>query len=377
MSEILSLARWWSWRRQRLDRSCRGVDDCLRSVTGIFSAHPAGPLSLLARVPRLMQGMYEGAVEGKVALRLPAMRRVVFLLHSETAHLAFWAARSGGAPERAALRRDGIDPEAYERLRFEIARIASRPTPAEQIRSAVAGDSLKLTPVLAAMCAEGSLLRIRAKGVTSNAFTYVATRSWLGHALPQADPEEALVWLAEEYLRCFGPATAEDFVWWSGAARTRGEKALAALETVDLGDGLLIPARDARAFELARPVAGRVNFLPALDAYTMGYTEPSRARFADPSLLGHLYDRTGGATSVILIEGAVGGLWDMKAAKDTLTIRVGLFEDPGPKAWAQIQAEAGLVAGFLDARDLAVERVKVRSPISKRGAGARSSPLGD
>lgn len=323
-----------------------------------------------------MQGMYEGAVEGKVALRLPAMRRAVFLLHSETAHLAFHATRTSGAPERAALKREGIAPEVFERLRSEIVDAATRPMLAEEIRAGVSDRSVKLTPVLAAMCAEGSLLRVKAKAVTANTFTYVATRSWLGHGLPPADPDEALVWLAEEYLRCFGPATVDDFVWWSGASRTRADRALAMLELVDVGDGLLIGAKDARAMELARPMAGRVNLLPALDAYAMGYIEPSRERFADPSLLPYLYDKSGSSASMILIEGAVGGLWDMNVAGGTLTIRVGLFEDPGPKAWAAIQAEAALVAGFLDARDLAVERVKIRGAISRR-QGSGSSPLGE
>ena len=46
--DLLERARWFSWRRQRLDRTCRGVEDCLQSVIGVSSHNPSGPLSLLA-----------------------------------------------------------------------------------------------------------------------------------------------------------------------------------------------------------------------------------------------------------------------------------------------------------------------------------------
>lgn len=377
VSADLERARWWSWRRQRLDRTCRGVDDCLRSIIGVYSANPHGSLSLLARVPRLMQGMVDGAVSSKIALRLPAMRKTVWLLHAETAHLAFHAGRGSMAPYRWVVKREGITPEEVERLEREVLLAAGRPMTAEEIRAAIKDPPPKLTPVLQTLCGEGKLLRVKAKTPISNAFTYVATRVWLGHDLPAVDPFEALVWLAGDYLTAFGPASADDFAWWAGVGRAKAERALTAHDPVDVGEGLLMWQKDAHAYELTRPVAGRVNLLPAWDAYTMGYDERSRTRFAEPGLLPYLYDRSGNATSVILIEGTVGGLWDFTLADRSIDIRVGLFDDPGPKAWSAIQAEAALVAGFFNARETAMRRVKIRTPIAKRGQGSHLKPLAD
>ncbi len=104
----------------------------------------------------------------------------------------------------------------------------------------------------------------------------------LGHDLPEADPAEALVWLAGDYLKGFGPATVEDFAWWAGVPAARAEEAIGAHDPADVGDGLVMWPTDVHAFEGTRPVANRVNLLPAWDAYTMGYAEASRARFADP-----------------------------------------------------------------------------------------------
>lgn len=366
MDETLTaLSRWWSWRRQRLDRSCRGIDDCLRSVVGIPGVNPNAPLSLLARVPRLMQGMYEGALEGRVALRLPSMRRRPHILHGETAHLAYHAC---GAPERA-RRNGGAAAAKLRRLRADILRAARDPSTSDEIRDAVAGAPERLVPVLTQMVGDGLLLRMRADSVWSNDFRYVATRGWLGHAMPPADPGDALHWLAGEYMTAYAPASVEDFAWWAGIDADRADAALAGHDLVEAGDGLKIRRKDLRALELARPVAGRVNLLPALDPYTMGYVGDSRRRFADDDrVLGVIYDANGNSAAVVLVEGEVSGLWELLQAKGHVELRIGLFDDPGPKAWAAIQSEAALLGGFLDARDFSVVRGKARLPASRTPA---------
>ena len=105
---MIESARWWSWRRQRLDRSCRGIDDALHSVIALSSAHPSAPLSLLARVPRMLGGMYEGATRSRTMIRLPAMRKAIWLLAHDTAHIPFNACRGSGVLEKSLLRRVGV-----------------------------------------------------------------------------------------------------------------------------------------------------------------------------------------------------------------------------------------------------------------------------
>ena len=374
MSADLEQIRWWSWRRQRLDRSSRGIDDCLRSIIGVYSANPQGALSLLARVPRLMQGMVEGAIDSRTALRLPAMRRTVWMLHADTAHLAFRATDTE-APFRWLLKREGFTEEEYERLEREVLLAAGRPMTSDQIREAIKDPPEKLTPVLQALCAEGKLIRVKPKTPQSNVFTYAATRVWLGHELPEANPAEALIWLAGDYLKAFGPATTEDFAWWAGIPPAQAAEAMNAHDPADIGDGLLMWEKDVKGFEGTRSVANRVNLLPAWDAYTMGYAEPSRSRFADPELLPYLYDKGGNATSMILIEGTVGGLWDYTINDRKIEIRIGLFEDPSPRAMAAIEAEAGLVASYFHARDTAIRHVKIKTPISVGPQGSHLKPL--
>lgn len=367
MSADLEQIRWWSWRRQRLDRTCRGIEDCLRSIIGVYSSNPQGALSLLARVPRLMQGMVNGAIDSRRVLRLPAMRRTVWMLHADTAPLAFHATATM-APYRWLLKRSGISEGEYARLEREILLAAGRPLSADQIREAIKDPPEKLTPVFQALCAEGKLLRVKAKSPVSNAFTYVATRVWLGQELSDAHPPAALAWLAGDYITAFGPASVDDFAWWAGVQRRDAEEAVLAHDLADIGGGLLMWSKDVHAFEGTRPFAGRVNLLPAWDAYTMGYAEASRSRFADPGLLPYLYDSGGNATSVILVEGKVGGLWDYTVGERKVEIRIGMFEEPTPRIQGAIEAEAGLVAGYFNARETVVRRVKIRTPLAKGGS---------
>ncbi|HEX9696193.1 MAG TPA: crosslink repair DNA glycosylase YcaQ family protein [Actinomycetota bacterium] len=360
--QVVALTRWWSWRRQRLDRSCRGIDDCLRSVVGIPGVHPSAPLSLLARVPRLMQGMYEGALEGRVALRLPAMRRQPHILHGETAHLVYHACRLGSP------RRNGRADPMVRAIRNDVLRAARDPKTADQLRGSVKDAPERFVPLLRQMTLDGQLLRMRADSVWSNEFRYVATRGWLGHSMPPAEPDDALIWLAGEYITTYGPATVDDFAWWTGLDRDLAVEAFDAHDLADVGYGLKMSRKDARSLDLARPVAGRVNLLPALDPYTMGYVGDSRRRFADDDrVLTAMYDKNENSGNVVLIEGQVGGLWDLQHAKSgAVEMRIGLFDDPGPKMWAAIQSEATLISGFLDARDFKVVRAKVRLPAAKK-----------
>lgn len=308
-----------------------------------------------------MQGMYEGALEGRVALRIPAMRKQPFILHGETAHLVFHACRP---PDRA--RRNGSSQAAMRRLRADLLRAARDPRTVDELRDAVPKAPERLAPVLNAMTNEGLMLRMRADSVLDNSFRYVSTRGWLGHSMPPAATGDALVWLAGEYVTTYGPATVADFAIWAGIDEERAADVLSAHDLVDIGDGMMMWRKDARSFDLARPVAGRINLLPALDPYTMGYTGSSRLRFADERVLRVMFDAAGNSGNVVLIEGAVGGLWDLKSGKnDEYEMRIGLFDDPGPKAWLAIQGEAQLLAGFLNAREFKVTRAKARLPKAK------------
>ncbi len=363
-ADVLERARWFSWRRQRLDRSSAGVVDCLRSVIGVYSSNPTGPLSLLARVPRLMKGAaVEGVVGTKRAVRVPAMRHSVFLLPVETAHLAYWAALT--KPFRGhhgVLSRSGVSDKQYEGLRSQILDVATTPMSAAEIQARLTRKPAALGHVLQAMCGEGVMLRIQSTSIRSNDLTYCSTEAWLGAPLQKVDPHEALIWLAGDYLSGYGPVSAADFAWWTGADARAAATALAAHDPVDVGGGQFLHARDVRAFEGTRPVTGRVSLLPKWDCYTMGYATEGRARFAHPSLLGLIYEKSGDAMPMVLVEGEVNGTWSHRLTGDRISLTISMFDAPGPRLAAALESEIELVAGFLEAARMKVSHVKLERP---------------
>jgi hypothetical protein len=158
---------------------------------------------------------------------------------------------------------------------------------------------------------EGVLLRVGAGSLRSNALRYVAASDWLGHPdLPQVDPDEALSWLAGEYLRAFGPARPEDFRWWTGVSKERATVALGSVETVEVGEGYLLPGTDREDFEAVEaPERGSVNLLPKWDCYTMGYAPDGRQRFVRPEARARVYRAAGDGLGLIRVGGeAAAGL---------------------------------------------------------------------
>jgi hypothetical protein len=60
---------------------------------------------------------------------------------------------------------------------------------------------------------------------TGNEASFVRTDQWLG-ALPDGDPAAARAELGRRYLRCYAPATADDFAEWAGISPAQAQRSL-------------------------------------------------------------------------------------------------------------------------------------------------------
>lgn len=342
MTEIQ--ARRHSYRRQLLGGAAPDAATALRAVVGVYSSHPTAPLTLRARCAAFDQSGFR-ALD---ALRLPAMRGSIHLLPRETAHLAFRAVPEPSAASAARLRNFGLSEERYAALREAVLAAAIEPRTARELREATgAGDELK--GVIGTMTREGMLARVGADGLRSNALRYVAAD------VPEADAERALAWLAAGYLRSFGPARVEDFRWWAGVAKERASTAMNGVETVEVGDGYLLPAEDLEAFETAPDPRG-VDLLPKWDCYTMGYAPDGRRRFAHPDVQDRLYDFRGDGRGAVLVDGEAAGAWEMRfdgtGSRSRMQVSLDLFDDTGARLKKAIEDEFHSVAALLGARDM-------------------------
>jgi hypothetical protein len=290
----------WTHERQHLGRAAPNGAAALKAVIAVYSAHPSAPLSLHARAAKLDAAAFRRLD----AVRLPAMRQSIHLLPRKTAHLAFRATPAPASDRAKRFRHFGLTDARYAELRAQILKAAAEPLTQEALREAAEAGAKEIKGASAQMTRDGDLVRVAAGGLRSNELRYVAPD------IAEADADEALAWLAGEYLRAFGPARAKDFTWWTGAAARRAKAALAEHATEELDDGLLILATDVKAFEKVKALKGSVDLIPKWDCYQMGYAPDGRDRFAHPDVVKRCYDFRGDGRPVILVDGEAAGTWE-------------------------------------------------------------------
>jgi hypothetical protein len=87
----------WTYDRQRLGEPARSPEDALRAVVAVYATHPTCPLALAVRTRSLTAARYRRIDSTRKGLRIPAMRKSVFLAPAENAGLIFTATTSGPA----------------------------------------------------------------------------------------------------------------------------------------------------------------------------------------------------------------------------------------------------------------------------------------
>jgi hypothetical protein len=176
--------------------------------------------------------------------------------------------------------------------------------------------------------------------------TYVLLEEWLGKQ-PERDPEGARAALARLYLRGHGPASAQDFAWWSGlplGTARRGIEALAGeLEAVEVAGE--------QAWMLADVGPGGtddapcVRLLPAFDAYLLGFR--SRDFALAPQFARRINAGGGMIAPTLLVDGRIAGTWRQARRGSHLTITVRPFASLYPSLLPALEAEAADVGHFL------------------------------
>jgi hypothetical protein len=347
--ELIDRLRAWTYSRQRLGDSAPTPEDALRAVVAVYATHPTSPLTLAVRTGALTGDRYRQIDRHRKGLRFPAMRKTLFLVPRKSAARVFTAVRQAPSEALRALNRHDLTTDDYARIAKLVLDAAQEPISSKELGSVTGFKGPPLGTVLRCLRHEGRMLALTGHSLMSSAHRYVATSAWVPEGLDAGDQPGALAWLAGEYLRAYGPARVDDFAWWAGVSTKVAARAIAGHRTVDLGDGLLLLARDEAAFDRTLKLRGKVDLLPKWDAYTMGHAPDGRRRFVHPDVQRRVYTPittglAGDGNPVILIDGEVVGLW-------TYTFKAGAHLDPfdtlGPRIRRRVDAQLEAVAGFL------------------------------
>jgi hypothetical protein len=172
------------------------------------------------------------------------------------------------------------------------------------------------------------------------------------------DRDDAMVELAQRYLRSHGPATVKDMNWWSGFTMADIRKALDRLgdevrsETID---GIVFWS--VAADEAPPPPAGGAHLLQTYDELVVAFSE-SRF-FRDPRLesaRAAWSGATGGPvpTGGILLNARIGGHWRRTIARTRIDVEVHLYEEPKRADGRALSSETSDLGRFFG-REVALE----------------------
>lgn len=134
--------------------------------------------------------------------------------------------------------------------------------------------------------------------------------------------EEALARLAGRYFSSHGPATLQDFTWWSGLSAKDARDALEMIKS-----NLTNETVDQKVFwfpeanNIASPSG--VYLLPAYDEFVIGYTD--RSATLPRRHEGAVLSRNGIFWPVVVVNGRIEGTWKRTVTRDNVRLDVTMF----------------------------------------------------
>ncbi len=168
-------------------------------------------------------------------------------------------------------------------------------------------------------------------------------------ATPTLERDEALGKMAARYFTSHGPATIQDFVWWTGLtvadARVGLETAKSQLaqEIIDSKTYWFSPS-----LPCAPTPSPLVNLLPAFDEYTVAYKD--RSAVQHPLHVDKTSDPFVSLGPIIVVDGRVVGTWKRKLGKASVEVALTPFGTLADAEHAGVEAAARRYGEFLGLR---------------------------
>lgn len=376
-------------RKQHLTNESR-TDDVVQiagDISGLHATSPTTPyLSLYARTrnftkQQLDEELYIKRILGKIR----CMRTTVHVLPKEIIPIAYSATKRQSVPlsEKYSQYLGVREKEFEETSKLILTALKGKAMTAEEIKKAIK-SKLNISAIVNLMCDKGLLIRGKPRSSwKSNIHTYHVFGEFFPDLnLDAVDEAEARKMLVKKYIASFGPLTEKDVVWWTGFTNGEAKRALQSLENeltraevTDVKANFLMLVSDWKQLQLKRHESREVvNFLPSLDPYLMGYK--NRERYLDPEHRDNVFDRSGNATSTILLDGKVVGVWDI-SEKPTPLVKFLLFEKVKNTVLKDIRSIAKGIGEFIVDREVQIKECDSMVPLIHRTAGGVMSPLKD
>jgi hypothetical protein len=178
--------------------------------------------------------------------------------------------------------------------------------------------------------------------------TFALLDEWIPEA-KMLERDAALAELAQRYFTSHGPATLQDFAWWSGLtvadARAGLEMVKARLQQETLAGQTYWLASSSPVVPVKQDKSPTAYLLPTYDEYTVAYRD--RSAVLDP-----LYAKQAGNGIFgppIVVDGQVVGIWKRTLKRDSVVITPRYFTELSKAQTRAVTAAASRYGEFLDA----------------------------
>jgi hypothetical protein len=191
---------------------------------------------------------------------------------------------------------------------------------------------------------EGLLCSGVARGVH---VTWTRCEARAGKRPPALRRDEALAELARRYFSSRGPATLDDFTWWSGLTVSDATKAFEAVRGALAHEDGRWWAPSARA----RPApAAPAHLLPAFDEFLIGYRD--RDAVLDPRDVKRVNAGGGLLAPCVVVDGVVRGTWRRTLPRSGVDVALTWFTRPTRREADAVESAVARYGAFLgrDAR---------------------------
>lgn len=374
-------------QKQHLTPDTLGSDliHITKDIGGLHATASTTPyLSLYARISPFTKLDLETALyETKTLGKIRCVRKTIYV-HAKERIPAFWKATSETAlkASKGFMGSRGVTEADYRWISEGILQLLQHEEmTAAEIRASLS-EAVDISSILYYMCDAGLLIRGRpAKSWRDRNHKYGLFADYFPDLdLDQYSQSEAVVAVVKQYLYTFGPAKEEDIVWWTGLTKTKVRTALQALgdqledvSILGLEGNYIILSSDAQRLDRIKPLpAPVVNLLPTLDPYIMGHKE--RSRMIAKEDFPYVFDRSGNATSVILLDGKAGGIWDFEGG-DEPCVKIFFFGAVSEGVRNQVCTTASSLGRFIADQDVQMRECEAMVPLTERPAGSIMAPL--
>ena len=248
-------------------------------------------------------------------MRAWAMRGTIHLVSSEDYP---WIRDLVAHPQISAsflrMAQEGLPRDQADRARATVRKLLEGgPATRDQMRERLASKGIQpsgrqaLVHLLSWMTYDGEIVTGPYVGSKE---TMVLLGDWLPGKRPRA-PKDPAAELVRRYLVSHGPATIEDFRWWSSVKAADARAGFAAI-----GDELVEDGGLWRHRSQAAPEPGGLRMLPAWDHYYLAYRDRSHVGASDEITRGGMFN------PFVALDGRAVARWKIQSRRDAIDIQI-------------------------------------------------------